>query len=43
MSCALKGVEMRYPHVELLALALVVTTHWLRPNFQTHSTTLLVD
>ncbi|KAF5468865.1 hypothetical protein F2P56_012977 [Juglans regia] len=36
VSRALKGVETRYPKVELVALAVVVATRRLQPYFQAH-------
>ena len=34
---AFQGVEMKYPRMEKLALALLVASRKLRPHFQTHA------
>lgn len=43
ISRALRGVEPRYPPMELLAFALVVATHQLRPYFQVHPIKVLTE
>lgn len=43
VSHALKGPELRYSEVEKIALALVMTTRRLRPNFLSHLIVVLTD
>jgi hypothetical protein len=40
-SKALQGAEERYPRIDKLALALVVSTRRLRPYFQAHTIRVL--
>lgn len=42
-SKALQGAEERYPRVEILALALIVSARRLRPYFQAHSIRVLTE
>ena len=42
-SQAFQGMEARYPRIEKLALALIVTSRKLRPYFQAHTILVMTD
>jgi hypothetical protein len=42
-SKALRGAEERYPRIEKLAFALVISTRKLRPYFQAHAVRVLTE
>ena len=43
VSKVLQGAESRYPYTEKIALALVMVARKLRPYFQAHTVTVLID
>ncbi|XP_052171652.1 uncharacterized protein LOC127787632 [Diospyros lotus] len=43
VSRVLQGAEMRYPYAEKIALTLVMAARKLRPYFQAHAVTVLMD
>ena len=43
VSCALCGVEERYPPIEKLAFTLVMVVHKLKSYFQAHTVIVLID
>jgi hypothetical protein len=43
ISRALRGAETRYPQIEKLAFALIISARKLRPYFQAHTVRVLID
>ncbi|KAK3009678.1 hypothetical protein RJ639_013667 [Escallonia herrerae] len=43
VSKVLQDVETRYPKIDMIALALIISARCLRPNFQSHTIVVLTD